>query len=74
MAKSVRWSSFCSSGTDFWRRAEERADFPEDGWPRRIICFDGIDRDEETESRMEDHKSCGGASGVDERDISIAER
>lgn len=26
-------------------------------------CFAGIERDEETESRIDDHKSCGGVSG-----------
>jgi hypothetical protein len=34
-------------------------------------CFDGIERVEETESRIEDHKSCGGASGVDDLDASM---
>ena len=45
-------------------------DFPVDGSPRTITCFEGMDREEETESRIEDHKSCGG-SGVEERDASI---
>ena len=34
-------------------------------------CLAGIDRDEETESRIEDHKSCGGASGDVGRDSFI---
>lgn len=33
--------------------------------------MDGIERDEDTESRIEDHKSCGGASGVEARESSI---
>jgi hypothetical protein len=44
---------------------------PVDGWPKMSICFDGIERDEDTESRIEDHRSCGGASGVDDRESSI---
>jgi hypothetical protein len=32
------------------------------------IFFDGIERDEETELRMLDQRSCGGASGEDERE------
>jgi hypothetical protein len=32
------------------------------------IFFDGIDRDEETELSMLDQRSCGGASGEDERE------
>jgi len=47
------------------------ADFPVDGCPSSRICFAGIEREEDTESRMDDHRSWGGASGVDERDISM---
>jgi len=66
IAKSVFWSSFRSSDRGFCRSAETRADFPEDGWPSKMICFAGIERDEDTESRMEDQRSCGGASDVGE--------
>jgi hypothetical protein len=41
--------------------------FPVAGWPRTRIFFAGIERDEETESRMLDQRTCGGASGEDER-------
>lgn len=34
--------------------------------------MEGIERVDDTESRMEDHKSCGGASGVEERDASMS--
>lgn len=44
-------------------------DFPEDGWPRISTCFAGIDLDRDTESKIEDQRSWGGNSGVDERDI-----
>lgn len=37
-----------------------------------MICFVGIARVEETESNIEDHKSCGGSTGLDERESSIA--
>jgi hypothetical protein len=46
-------------------------DFPEDGWPNKRTCFDGIEREEDTESKMDDHKSCGGASGDDGRETSM---
>ena len=39
-------------------------DRPEAASPRRIICREGTERFEETESRMEDHKSSGGCSGL----------
>lgn len=42
-----------------------------DGCPRRRICLEGIERDEDIESRIDDHRSWGGASGVDEREISM---
>lgn len=67
-AKSILWSSFPSSVTGFCSRADASVDFPVDGWPNIRICFEGIERDEETESRIDDHKSWGGASGVDERE------
>jgi hypothetical protein len=47
-------------------------DFPVDGWPSKRICFEGRTRDDETESRIEDHRFSGGASGVEERDGSMA--
>lgn len=31
----------------------------------------GVEREEETESRIEDHRSSGGASGVDGRELFI---
>ena len=65
----MRVSSLVSSGGGFCRRAAARLDFPEDGSPRRMICFEGIEREEETESRMDDHKSCGGASGDEGREL-----
>jgi len=37
-------------------------------------CFAGIERVEDTESKMEDHKSGGGAAGVDGCDSSIVTR
>lgn len=46
-------------------------DFPDDGSPRRIICFEGIEREVETESRMDDHRSWGGASGDEGRELSM---
>ena len=46
-----------------FNNAAVRVDFPEDGSPRSRICFAGIDLEDETESRIDDHKSCGGASG-----------
>jgi hypothetical protein len=70
-AKSLLCSSFPSSEAGFWRSADARLDFPVDGWPKRTTCLDGIERDEETESRIEDHRSCGGASGVEGRESSI---
>jgi hypothetical protein len=70
-AKSLLWSSFPSSDAGFWRSADARVDLPDDGWPKMSICFEGIERDEDTESRIDDHKSCGGASGVDGRESSI---
>ena len=71
MAKSVRCSSFVPSGGDVCRSADASDDFPEDGSPRRMICLEGIEREEETESRIEDHRSCGGASGEEGREFSI---
>jgi type 2A phosphatase activator TIP41 len=39
--------------------------FPVCGSPRRRTCFDGIERDFETESRIEDHRSCVGDAGLE---------
>lgn len=47
------------------------ADLPEEGSPSRITCFAGVEREDDTESKMEDHRSCGNSSGDDERDTSI---
>jgi hypothetical protein len=45
--------------------------FPVEGWPRTRIFLAGIERDEETELRMLDQRSWGGASGEDERESSF---
>ena len=55
----------------FCRSAAASVDLPDEGSPKRITCFDGIDRDEDTESRIEDHRSCGGSSGDAGRESSI---
>ena len=60
-----------SSGRALCSSADVNVDFPVDGSPSRRICFAGIDRDEDTESKMDDHRSCGGASGDDGREPSI---
>ena len=39
--------------------------FPVCGSPKRRICFDGIERDFETESRIDDHRSCVGETGLE---------
>lgn len=39
--------------------------FPVCGSPRRRICFDGVERDFETESRIEDQRSCVGEAGLE---------
>ena len=70
-AKSVRGSSLLASAAGFWRKAETRVVLPVEGWPRTRIFFAGIEREEETELRMEDQRSCGGASGEDERESSF---
>jgi hypothetical protein len=44
---------------------------PVEGWPRTRIFFAGIEREEETELRMVDQRSCGGASGEDGRESSF---
>lgn len=44
---------------------------PVEGWPRTRIFFAGIEREEETELRIVDQRSCGGASGEDERESSF---
>jgi len=59
-------------GAALCSKADAIVDFPVDGWPRRRICFVGREREEETESRIEDQRFSGGASGVDEREFSIA--
>lgn len=70
-AKSVRGSSLLASAAGFWRRADTRVVLPVEGWPRTRMFFAGIEREEETELRMEDQRSCGGASGEDERESSF---
>lgn len=69
--KSVLWSAV-SSGRGFCNNADARVDFPDDGWPSNSICFEGVEREDETESNIEDHRSSGRASGVDGRELSIA--
>jgi len=44
---------------------------PVEGWPRTRIFLAGIEREEETELRIVDQRSCGGASGEDERESSF---
>lgn len=44
---------------------------PVEGWPRTRIFFAGIEREEEIELRIVDQRSCGGASGEDERESSF---
>lgn len=66
-------SLLSSAATGFWRSADARRDLPEEGGPRRRTCLEGIEREEETESKIEDHKSCGGAAGVDGRESSIVQ-
>jgi hypothetical protein len=70
-AKSVRGSSLLTSAAGFWRRADTRVLLPVEGWPRTRIFFAGIEREEETELRMVDQRSCGGASGEDGRESSF---
>lgn len=70
-AKSVRGSSLLASAAGFWRRADTRVLLPVEGWPRTRIFFAGIEREEETELRMVDQRSCGGASGEDGRESSF---
>ena len=45
--------------------------FPVEGWPRTRTFFAGIERDEDTELRILDQRSCGGAFGDDERESSF---
>src|SRR6266852_4223372 len=70
-AKSVRGSSLLASAAGFWRRAETSVLLPVEGWPRTRIFLAGIEREEETELRIVDQRSCGGASGEDERESSF---
>ena len=44
---------------------------PVEGWPRTRIFFAGIERDEDTEFRMLDQRSWGGAFGEDGRESSF---
>jgi hypothetical protein len=44
---------------------------PVEGWPRTRTFFAGIERDEDTELRMLDQRSCGGAFGEDGRESSF---
>ena len=67
-AKSVRGSSLPASAGGFWRRADTRVLLPVEGWPRTRIFFAGIERDEDTELRMLDQRSSGGAFGEDGRE------
>ena len=55
IAKSRRSASASSTGLP--SSAAAIVDLPVDDSPRIMTCFDGMDRDEETESRIEDHKS-----------------
>ena len=71
IAKSVRGSSLLASAAGFWRRADTRVVLPVEGWPRTRTFFAGIEREEETELSMDDQRSCGGASGEDERESSF---
>ena len=64
-------SLLSSAAMGFWRSADARRDLPEAGWPRRRTCFEGIARVEDTESSIEDHRSCGGAAGVAGRDSMV---
>lgn len=70
-AKSERRSSFSGSAEAFLSSADIKVDFPVDGCPSTSTCFAGIERDLETESRIEDQRSCGGASGEDGRELSM---
>lgn len=49
--------SLFSSGTGFCSNAAAKLDLPDDGCPSNSTCFEGMDRDEDTESKIEDHKS-----------------
>lgn len=55
----------------FCKSAAAKEDLPDDGWPKSSICFAGIVREDETESRIDDHKFSGGASGLDGREDSM---
>jgi len=70
-AKSDRVSSFLSSETGFCSKAEASTDLPDDGGPNNNTCFEGIDLEEETESKIDNHRFSGGASGVAGRDPSM---
>ena len=49
--------SLFSTGKGLCNNAAAKVDFPDDGCPSNRICFEGIDRDVDTESKIEDHKS-----------------
>ena len=43
-----------SSDSALCSRADTRVDLPDEGWPSTIICYEGKEQEEETESRIED--------------------
>ena len=49
--------SLFSSGMGLCNNAAAKVDLPDDGCPSNRTCFEGIDREVDTESRIEDHKS-----------------
>ncbi|KAF7332395.1 WD-REPEATS-REGION domain-containing protein [Mycena kentingensis (nom. inval.)] len=55
----------------FCKSPATSVDLPVDGWPSKRICLEGIERELETELRMEPQRSWGGASGEGGRDSSI---
>lgn len=56
-------SSLPLSDAGFCRGALASVDLPDEGCPRGSTCFVGMEREEDTESRILDQRSCGGASG-----------
>jgi hypothetical protein len=40
-------------------------DLPDDGSPRSITFFDGMALEEDTESKIEDHRFCSGDAGLE---------
>lgn len=61
------------SATARCSNAAAKVDLPDDGWPSKSTCFDGIDRVDDTESKMDDQRSCGGGEGVEVRDIKMVQ-